>query len=76
MRYAEIAGLNPLRPEPTRHAVLDAVRAAHAERIRPEVAWPSPAGRAALRYAVECHGLTVHGMGEAFAGEFHGRRRW
>ena len=57
-------------------AISEAVRAAHAERIRPEVGWPSPAERTALRFEVECQGLTVHDLGEAFAAEFHGRKRW
>ena len=57
-------------------AILEALRAAHAERIRPEIGWPSPAQRAALRSEVECHGVTVRDLGEAFAAEFHGRKRW
>ena len=76
MRYAEIVARRPHQQVPTMRAMMEAVHAVHAERIRPEVAWPSLGERAALRYAVECHGLTVHDMGEAFAGEFHGRRRW
>ena len=74
MRHHDIAGLRPL--DPRMRAILEAVRAAHAQRIRPEVVWPSPAERSLLRFEVECHGLTVHGMAEAFAGEFHGRKRW
>ena len=57
-------------------AIVEAVTAARTEWIRPETGWPSPAERAALRFAVECHGLTVHYLGEEFAAEFHGRRRW
>ena len=76
MRCAEIMGQPRHKHLPAMRAILENVRAAHAERIRPEIGWPSPAERAALRFEVECHGLTAHGMGEAFAGEFHGRKRW
>ena len=74
MRYHDIAAPRPL--DPRMRAVLEALRAAHAERIRPEIGWPSPTERALLRFEVECHGLTVHGLGEAFAAGFHGRKRW
>ena len=74
MRHQDIAAPRPL--DPRMRAILEAVRAAHAERIRPEIGWPSPADRAALRFEVECRGLTVHDLGEAFAAEFHGRKRW
>ena len=74
MRLHDIAPPRPL--DPRMRAILEAVRAAHAERIRPEVGWPSPAERAALHFGVECRGLTVHDIGEAFAREFHGRKRW
>jgi hypothetical protein len=74
MRYHDIAAPHLL--DPRMRAVLEALRAAHAERIRPEVGWPSPAERTALRFEVECHGLAVHDLGEAFAAEFHGRKRW
>ena len=76
MRCEEFIAPNPRLLDPRMRAVLEALRAAHAERIRPEIGWPSPAERAALRSEVECRGLTVHDMGEAFAREFHGRRRW
>ena len=76
MRYREFAAPSGCPRGPTMRAIMEAVRAMHAERIRPETGWPSPAERAALRFAVECHGLTVHDLGEAFAAEFHGRRRW
>ncbi len=75
MRYAEIMGERRDQQVPAVRAILEAVRAAHAERIRPEVGWPSPAERAALRFEVECHGVAVHDLGEAFAAEFHGRKR-
>jgi hypothetical protein len=74
MRRQDIAAPHPL--DPRMRTILDAVRAAHAGRIRPEIGWPSPAERAALRFEVECHGLTVHDLGEAFAREIHGRKRW
>ena len=76
MRYAEIDVASPRPLNPRTRAILEAVSAAHAERIRPEVGWPNTAERAALRLEVECPGLTVHDMGEAFAAGFHGRKRW
>ena len=76
MRYAEIEAMSPRPLDPWMRAILEAVRAAHAGRTRPEIGWPSPAERAALRFEVECPGLTVHDLGEAFAAEFHGRKRW
>ncbi len=76
MRCAEIMGHPRHKHLPAMREILEAVRAAHAERIRPEVVWPCPAERTALRFEVECHGLTVHDMGEAFAAGFHGRKRW
>ena len=76
MKYAEIGVASPRALEPKMRAILEAVRAAHAERIRPEIGWPSPAERAALRSEVECRGLTVHDLGEAFARGFDGRKRW
>ncbi len=76
MRYAEI-NVPSTRPlDPRMWAILEAVRAAHAERIRSEINWPSPAERAALSFEVKCEGLTVHDLGEVFAAEFHGRKRW
>ena len=76
MRYAEIVARRRHEQVPTTRATVEAVHAAHAERIRPEIGWHSPAERAAFRFEVECHGLTVHDLGEAFAGGFHGRKRW
>ncbi len=76
MRCAEIMGKRHGQQVPAVRAILEAVRAAHAERIRPEIGWPRPAERAALCHEVECHGLTVHDLGQAFAGEFHRRKRW
>ncbi len=76
MRYAEINAASPRPLAPRMRAILEAAHAAHAERIRPEIGWPSPAERAALRFGVECQGLTVQDVGEAFAAEFHGRKRW
>ena len=57
-------------------AIVEAVTAARTEWIRPEIGWPSGAGRTALRFEVECHGLTVHDLGEAFAGELQRRKGW
>jgi len=76
MRYAEIVAQRRHRQVPAMRAMMEAVHAAHAERIRPEIGWHSPAERAAFRFEVECHGLTVHDLGATFAGEFHGRKGW
>ena len=76
MRYHDIAAQSPLTPDPRMRAILEAVSTANAERLRPEIGWPRPAERAALCHEVECHGLTVHDLGQAFAGEFHRRKRW
>ena len=76
MRYREFAAPSGCPRGPAMRAIMEAVRAASADWIRPEIGWPSAAGRAALRFGVECHGLTVRDLGEAFAAEFHGRRRW
>jgi hypothetical protein len=56
--------------------LLDGFRAARAARIWPEIADPSSAQRAAMPYGIDCDGVTVHDMGEAFADELHGRKRW
>jgi hypothetical protein len=56
--------------------IMDAVRAAHAARVRPEVGKPTSAQRAAMPHVVECRGLTVHDPGAAFAEAFQGRRLW
>ncbi len=76
MRSAEIVAQPRGQQVPVMRAILEAVRVAHAERIRPEIGWPSHAQRAALRFEVECHGLTVDDLGQAFARKFHGRKRW
>ena len=76
MKCSDITARRRGQQVPAVRAILEAVRAAHAERFRPEIGWPSPAQRAALPYEVECHGLTLHDMGEAFAAAFHGRKRW
>lgn len=80
MRYREFAAPSGCPRAPTTQAIVEAVTAARAEwirpEIRPEIGWPSPAERAALRFEVECHGLTVHDLGEAFADEFQRRKGW
>ena len=76
MKYRDFAAPRGCPRAPTMRAIMEEVGTAHAERIRPEVGWHSPADRAAFRFEVECHGLTGHDLGEAFAGGFHGRKRW
>jgi hypothetical protein len=63
-------------PAASMRGIMDRVRAAHAERIWPEIDNPSREQRASMSYAVECSGLTVHDLDLAFAAEFQGRRLW
>ena len=53
MRYREFAAPSGCPRAPTMRAIMEAVRAASDEWIRPEIGWPSPAGRAALCNGVE-----------------------
>jgi hypothetical protein len=55
--------------------LLDGVRAAQAARIWPEIADPTTAQRDAMPYEIDCAGVTVHDLGEAFAVELHDRKR-
>lgn len=52
------------------------LRAARAARIWPEIADPTDAQHAAMRYGVDCEGVTVHDLGAAFGAEFHRLKRW
>jgi hypothetical protein len=65
-----------LQSEPTMHSIMNRVRAAHAERIWPEISAPTPQQRASMLHEVDCPGLTAHDLGDAFAEEFQGRRLW
>lgn len=69
-RAAASAGAAGLRK------LLGSIRAAQAARIWPEVADPTDAQRAAMPHRVDCEGVTVHDMGEAFAAELHRLKRW
>jgi hypothetical protein len=58
-------------------AMVDGVRAAHAAGMRPEVdRWSGDWRAADLPYAIDCPGLTVRDLGQAFAEEFQGRMLW
>jgi hypothetical protein len=56
--------------------LMDGVRATHAARIWPEIDNPTAAQHAAMPHVIECPGLTVHDLGDAFAEEIWGRRLW
>jgi hypothetical protein len=56
--------------------IMDGVRAVYAERIWPETDNATADQQDAMRHVVECHGLTVDELGQAFADAFQGRRLW
>jgi hypothetical protein len=76
VRYREIAAAGPMAERSGMRTIREHLRAAHAARIHPEISMPTADQRAAMSHVVECPGLTVHGLGEAFAEEFQGRRLW
>jgi hypothetical protein len=76
MRYREIIEAGQRVEKAAMRAMMDKVRAFHEARTWPEIVSPSSALRAELLYKVECHGLTVHALGQAFAEEHQGRRMW
>jgi hypothetical protein len=76
MRYRDIIQAGQRVEKVAMRAMMDQVRAAHGARIWPEIANPSVEQRTAMLYEVECRGLTVHDLGEAFAEAFQGRRLW
>lgn len=76
MRYREIIAAGWQAETATMQAITEAVKASHAVRIRPEIGNPTPEQQAAMPFVVECPGLTVHDLGQAFAEEFQGRRLW
>ena len=69
-RTAAPAGIASLR------RLLDGLKAARAARIWPEIADPTDAQRAAMRYGVDCEGVTVHDLGPAFAYELQALKGW
>jgi hypothetical protein len=60
----------------TMRAMMDRVRAAHAERIWPEISNPTSEQRVSMPHEINFPGLTAHDLGDAFAEEFQGRRLW
>ncbi len=60
----------------TMRAFLDSLRAAQAARIWPEIADPTASQREAMPHEIDCEGVTVHDLGEAFADEFHRLKLW
>jgi hypothetical protein len=63
-------------PDTSMRGIMDRVRSSHAARIGPEIDNPTPEQRASMPREIDCLGLTVHDLGEAFADEFQGRRLW
>jgi hypothetical protein len=55
---------------------MNGVRAVYAERIWPEIDNATADQQAAMPHIVDCHGLTVHDLGQAFAEQFQERRLW
>jgi hypothetical protein len=76
MRYAEIADPRQPTGKAAMRGLMDIVRVAHAKHIHPEIDNPTAALLATMPHVIECPGLTVHDLGEAFADEFQGRRLW
>jgi hypothetical protein len=76
MRYAEIAGPDERSDKTSMRKLMDGVRAEYAKRIWPEIDNATAEQQAAMHHVVDCHGLTVHALGQAFAEEFQGRRLW
>lgn len=64
---AVVAGLRKLS---------EGIRATQAARIWPEIADPTDAQRAAMRYGIDCEGVTVHDLGPAFAYELQALKGW
>jgi hypothetical protein len=64
------------RSEVTMRAITDRVRAAHAERIWPEISNSNSEQHGSMPHEFDCPGLTTHDLDEAFAEEFQGRRLW
>ena len=76
MRYHEFSPPASPAHNTTLHKLREKVRAAHAERIWPEIGNPTEEQRTEMRHVVEVPGLTVHDLGPVFAEEFQGRRLW
>lgn len=54
----------------------EGVKVAQAARIWPEIANPTDAEREAMRYGVDCEGVTVHDLGAGFGAEFQRLKGW
>jgi hypothetical protein len=76
MRYDEIVNTDRDAGKTSMRRVMDAVRAVNAVQIWPEIGNPTADQQAAMPHVVDCHGLTVHDLGQVFAEEFQGRRLW
>ena len=76
MRYREIIEAGRSAEKAAMRAMCDKVRAVYAQHLWPEVSNPNAAERAGMPHEIECPGLTVHDLGQAFAEEFQGRRLW
>ncbi len=76
MRHGVTAVQQPPADKAAMRKLMDVARAAHEARIWPEIDNPTADQRADMPHAVECHGLTVHDLGEALADELWDRRLW
>jgi hypothetical protein len=76
MRYDEIVNTDRDAGKTSMRRVMDAVRAVNAVQIWPEIVNPTADQQDAMRHVIDCPGLTVHDLGQAFADEFQGRRLW
>jgi hypothetical protein len=76
VRYWDIIQAGQRAEKAAMRSMMDQVRAAHAARLWPEIDRFSPGYDAMMHFKAECDGLTVHVLGEAFAGAFQSRRLW
>jgi hypothetical protein len=76
MRYDEIVDPRRSADKVSMRKIMDALRAANAVQIWPEIGNATAAQQEAMPHVVECDGLTVHDLGQRFAEEFQGRRLW
>ena len=76
MRYRDILLAGQQDENAGLRIIREGIRAAHAARIAPEIDGWAATHRTDLLHKVECHGLTAHDLGPAFAEAFQGRRLW
>jgi hypothetical protein len=76
MRYAEVVDPDRRANGTSMRKLMNGVRAVYAERIWPEIDNATAEQQTNMPHVVDCHGLTVHDLGQSFAEEFQGRRLW